>query len=121
MIKMRIIRKTKAVILFVPIACACLLLNCSKGDQDEPGELVFKSLSIEKDTIAPGETVKVVATASGTRLNYLWSATLGDILGSGAEVIYAASPCSAGKNRITCRIESGSQSDTKTVDIIVYE
>lgn len=83
--------------------------------------MVYHSLSIEKDTIAPGETTKVTATASGIHLNYFWSATLGDILGSGAEVIYAASPCSAGKNRITCRIESGSQSETKTVDIIVYE
>jgi hypothetical protein len=63
--------------------------------------------------------VKVTAAASGSSLNYFWSATLGDILGSGAEVIYAASPCSAGKNRITCRVESGSQSETKTVDIIV--
>jgi hypothetical protein len=115
------IQKTKAFMLLASVITVCLLLNCSKEVQEEPGELVFHSLSIEKDTIAPGETVKIKAAASGIRLNYFWSATLGDILGSGAEVIYAASPCSAGKNQITCRIESGSQSATKTVDIIVHE
>jgi hypothetical protein len=121
MINVRAFLKTNASILLAGIITAFLILNCSKGYQEEPGELVFHSLSIEKDTIAPGETVKVTATASGISLNYFWSATLGDILGHGAEVTYAASPCSAGKNQITCRVESGSLSKTKTVDIVVYE
>lgn len=121
MIKMNSIKKTGASILTMVIICTGLLCNCSKTEQEAPGDLVFHSLTIEKDTIAPGETTKVKADATGTNLNYYWSASLGDILGSGAEVVYAASPCSAGKNQITCRIENGSLSETKTVDIVVYE
>jgi hypothetical protein len=108
-------------ILLMIFLLAFLILNCKKEDQEEQGQLIFHSLVAEKDTIAPGETIKIVANATGTSLEFHWSATLGDILGSGAEVIYAASPCSAGKNKITCKAVSGRQADTKTIEIVVYE
>ncbi len=113
--------KPEKFILLILFALTILFTNCRNEKSEEVGDLVFHSLIAEKDTIAPGETVKIKAIATGTTLKYFWTATLGDILGSGAEVIYAASPCSASKNRITCRIESGSRSETKTVDIVVYE
>ncbi|MFW6289497.1 MAG: hypothetical protein ACOC0R_00900 [Mariniphaga sp.] len=115
------IGKTAAFLLLIALTAFWVVCSCSKTEQVEHGDLVFRSLTIEKDTIAPGETAKVSASAEGDNLQYHWSASLGDILGSGAEVVYAASPCSAGKNRITCRIESGSLTETKTVDIVVYE
>jgi hypothetical protein len=108
-------------IILMTLLLAFLMVNCKKEDEKEPGEMIFHSLVAEKDTIAPGETVKIVANATGTSLEFHWSATLGDILGSGAEVIYAASPCSAGKNKITCKVVSGRQTDTKTIEIVVYE
>lgn len=110
---------------FLPIILplAFVLLNCSKEEEELPEtKLVFHSLVSEKDTIAPGETTRVTADATGSNLTYHWSATIGDILGSGSEVIYAASPCQAGTNQITCEITDGSnQPASKTIDIVVYE
>jgi len=106
-----------AVILVTLIIC-----NCSKEEEEEPPaeDLVFYSLVSEKDTIRTGEQTKITASATGSQLEYFWSATLGDIVGSGAEVTYVASPCQAGRNEIICRIENGStQSDTKSVYIVV--
>lgn len=97
--------------------------SCSKEETELPNDLVFQSLVAEKDTIAPGETVKIKASATGSRLEYFWEANpFGDILGSGAEITYAASPCGVGANKISCRITNGSkQEETKTIDIVVYE
>lgn len=111
---------TIALYIFSLVLCVAA---CTK-EEEEPmgGEINFQSLVAEQDTIAPGETTKVKATATGDQLEYHWSASLGDILGSGAEVVYAASPCQAGTNKITCKITSSSvQSESKTIDIVVYE
>jgi hypothetical protein len=92
--------------------------NNDPGDPSQP--LIFSSLNAERDTILPGETTKITAVASGYRITYNWSASAGDILNSGAEVIYAASPCQAGKNRITCTVKDGNeQSETKEIFIVV--
>lgn len=98
--------------------------SCSKEEPDDvPDDLVFHSLVAEKDTIAPGETVRITATATGSQLKYFWSASpFGEILDSGAEIRYFASPCSIGKNTVSCTVTNGSrQSETKTIDIVVYE
>lgn len=97
---------------------------CSKEKEEEhlPQDFVFHSLVAEKDTIYPGEEIKIKATASGTGLIYYWSASLGDILGSGAEIVYVSSHCQIGTNQITCKITNGSnQSESKTIDIVVLE
>jgi hypothetical protein len=113
----------KFMYLSVIFLMTLLIANCSKEEEELPEtELVFQSLVSEKDTIIPGETTTVTATATGSNLTYRWSATIGDILGSGSEVTYAASPCQAGTNQITCEITDGSnQSASKTIDIVVYE
>jgi hypothetical protein len=92
--------------------------NNDPGDPSQP--LIFSSLDAERDTILPGETTKITAVASGYRITYNWSASAGDILNSGAEVIYAASPCQAGRNSITCTVKDGNeQSETKEIFIVV--
>lgn len=108
-----------AAILFLSF----VLLNCNKEVEELPEtELIFHSLVSDKDTIAPGETTVITASASGNNLAYYWSATIGDILGSGSKITYAASPCQAGTNQITCKITTrGNQSASKTIDIVVYE
>jgi hypothetical protein len=96
--------------------------SCDKEEPDVPNDLVFHSLVAEKDTIAPDETVKIKAQAIGSRLEYFWSATpFGDILNSGSEVTYAASPCAVGTNKVTCKVTNGNQSESKTIEIVVYE
>ena len=116
------IKNNITIVLFVISFILCFS-NCTK-EEEEPagGEINFQSLVAEQDTIAPGETTIIKATASGNQLEYHWSASLGDILGSGAEVVYAASPCQVGTNKISCKITSGrTHSETKTIDIVVYE
>ena len=116
----KILRILHLLLIFI---LTILLLNCGKDEVElSETELVFYSLVSEKDTIAPGETTNIVATASGNNLTYYWSASIGDILGSGSKIVYAASPCQTGTNQITCQITNGSrQSKSKTIDIVVYE
>ncbi len=101
-----------------------MISSCSKGDdgnQEDPGQpLIYTSLTAERDTIESGETTKVTAVATGYKLSFHWSATAGDILGTGSQVIYAASPCQAGKNKITCTISDGNNnSNSKEIFIVV--
>lgn len=113
----RVIRNSLFLFLFFLLA-----ESCSKEETEVPNDLVFESLIAEKDTIAPDETVKIKAHATGSRLEYFWSATpFGDILNSGSEVTYAASPCAVGTNKVTCKVTNGTQSESKTIEIVVYE
>lgn len=108
-------------ILFGLLLLGIFFCQCSSDDDTEAlDDLKYISLVIEKDTIMAGDQVKITATATGSELKYYWSATKGDILGSGAEVTYASSPCHIGTNTITCKITNGStQEETKTIDVIV--
>ncbi len=110
------------------LAIALLLLitltSCSKeenGDNGDPNQpLVFSSLTAEKSTISPGETTKVTASATGYMIVFKWSASAGDILGSGKSVVYAASPCHAGSNKVTCTVTDGNNvSQSREVFIVV--
>ena len=112
----------KTVLLGIGLSVLFFIISCDK--EDDPGDpselLIFSSLVAEKDTIIPGESTGITATASGYKLTFSWSATAGDILGSGAQVIYAASPCHAGRNQITCVVRDGNdKSATKEIDIVV--
>jgi hypothetical protein len=110
------------------IALGLLLLilalsACDKGnDQEEPEQsLDFVSLVAATYNLKAGETTNIKATATGSNLIYYWSATQGDILGSGSDVIYATSICQTGKNKITCKITNGNQSESKTIEINVVD
>jgi hypothetical protein len=101
-----------------------LMVSCTKdenGGSENPDQpLFFVSLEAEKDTIESGGSTKISAVASGYKLTFYWSATAGDILGSGSEVIYTASPCHIGKNTITCTVRDGKNvSQSKEIFIVV--
>ncbi|MBN2213633.1 MAG: hypothetical protein JW723_05260 [Bacteroidales bacterium] len=93
--------------------------NNNNGDPSQP--LIFSSLDAEKDTILFGETTRITAVASGYKITFNWTASAGDILGpGGAEVIYAAGPCHAGRNKITCTVKDGNdKSEAKEIYIVV--
>jgi len=97
---------------------ACVKDNDDSGDPAQP--LVFTSLTAGKSTITAGESIKVTAVATGYKITYKWSATAGDILGTGKEIVYAVSPCHAGTNKITCTVTDGNNaSQTKEIFIVV--
>ena len=117
---MKMILKTTSIT--IGLAVILFFISCNKeedtGDPSLP--LIFTSLVADNDTIAPGESTEITATATGYNITYNWSATAGDILGSGAQVVYAASPCHAGRNQINCTIKDGnSKSAAKEIDIVV--
>ncbi|MGM0621235.1 MAG: hypothetical protein ACQETJ_09345 [Bacteroidota bacterium] len=113
----------KRILLTTLVLLSFLILNysCAKEEVETPDDLVFDSLISEKDTIAPGESTTVKASATGSNLEFFWSSTLGDIIGSGPEITYVASPCAVGTNEITCKVTNGNQSETKSIEIVVYE
>ncbi len=112
----------KNIVLSITMA-ALVFASCEKenGNGGDPGQqLIFESLVADRYTLNAGESTRIIATASGYMISYHWSATAGDILGSGAEVIYAPSPCHAGENQITCEVKDGNdKSLTKTINIVV--
>ncbi len=104
---------------------ATLFLSCGKEEEDNGDPLqplTFTSLIAEKDTIEPGESTHIEATASGYEISYYWEASAGDIirLDNGQNVIYTAAPCHIGINDVTCRVKDGyDQSLTKSIVIVV--
>ncbi len=90
------------------------------GGNNHGQPLVYDSLWTENDTISPGETTKIIATASGYNLTYHWTASAGDILNSGSEVIYTSPPCNIGANQVTCKVVDGNNnSKSKSITIVV--
>jgi len=123
-IKQQIMKNKKVFSIFLLFAFviiglwACKKDNNNNGNNDIP--LVFTSLTAESDTIFSGTSTSITATATGYNLTYSWSATAGNILGSGHEVIYTTPPCVPGINQITCTVKDGNnKTETKNINIVV--
>ena len=80
----------------------------------------YKSLSAEDDTIAVGTITTITAVAVGDGLTYNWSASAGNIMGSGSQVSYGAAACCIGNNIINCSVKNANgQQETKSITILV--
>lgn len=112
------------------IKCLCvigsliLLAQCDKPDpggegKDEP--LVFNRLTAARDTIFTEDTTRLSAAASGYNITYSWWVEKGDLIGSGPEIIFVATPCTVGNNPITCTVTDGNQqSKSLVVTVTVF-
>jgi hypothetical protein len=103
-----------------------LLIGCRGEDDGEwngtPGVLTaFVSLTAEQDTVRAGGSTKVTAVAEGELIRYIWSATQGDILGSGSQVTWVAPSCACGNGDITCKARAGGRELSKTITIVVVD
>jgi len=104
----------------------CLLLfmlfsRCGKEeppDQHENDPVEFISLITGRDVIFTEDTTRISATATGYELSYLWSVEKGDLLGSGPEITFVATPCTVGGNEIFCTVKS-SNGKEKTKSVVV--
>lgn len=112
--------------LFRIAALCCLgLLFVFCGCQPDPVDngdvpLVFTSLSCARDTIFTEDTTAIRATASGFDIEYHWFVEKGDLLGSGKEITFLATPCTVGENVITCTVWDGyGQHIEKNVVVVV--
>jgi hypothetical protein len=81
----------------------------------------FENLSSDKDTIYRGQTAIITAIVIGRNVTYLWSASVGPIIGEGSQVLYVASPCCDGNVRITCEAKAGKESATKSIVITILK
>lgn len=105
------------------VATIFFAISCN-DDEPLPGngdeEFAFELLSTDKDTLSSGGQAQITAIAKGDGLVYHWSATAGDMLGTGSEVAYLATPCVSGNVEITCKVEDAySNSESKKVKIYV--
>lgn len=109
-------------------AIAFVFVTCKPedngNDQNRPDEttveLVFSSLTADKDILNPGETATITAEASGQDIIYQWTATSGSLIGSGKTVTYTPTPCITGEIAIVCKVEDKyKKSLTKSITITV--
>lgn len=108
------------------LASIFLLTSCKK----DSGELVanktpfkFETLTAEATEIvySSNPSTRITAVAIGDGLSYQWSATAGDLLGSGAKITYTANAsCCGGGQTITCKVKDKyGNGDAKQVSINV--
>ena len=106
--------------------CLFFMLGCVKVENDkyiQPDSYLtyFESLTSEKDTLLRGESTTIIAKAFGNKISYLWTASEGQILGVGSQVIFMASPCCYGNIVITCEVKARFESTSKSLSITVLE
>lgn len=110
----------KFALIIIPLL---IIISCNKNEPELPvsdEEFEFELLVLEKDTIKGGETSTIEAIAKGVDLTYNWSASIGDVLGSGSKVIYGASPCAVGNVLIKCEVKDAYEnSSEKTVKLFI--
>jgi hypothetical protein len=108
------------VLLFFPV----LVLSCKPEVIDPDGKdlpLVFSSLTAGRDTIFTEDTTRLQALATGYQLTFIWSVEKGDLIGSGEQIIFVATPCTVGNNLISCTVKDGNeQTVTKQVMVTVF-
>ncbi|MDD2411397.1 MAG: hypothetical protein RBS19_03435 [Bacteroidales bacterium] len=98
-------------------------LSCNKKDDnnvDKNSTLnSFISLTAENDTIFTGQSTAITAVVDGDKVTYAWSATAGDILGSGSKINYVAPTCTPGNNEVKCTVSASNKTESKTIIITV--
>ena len=114
-------KPTYFIIIAVIISSLILTTNsCDEPEDPDPqqSDLVFESITADKDSIDIGETITFTANANGTNLTYNWTASAGVLLGSGQIVTYTPSPCIFGEIYITCIVKDA-YNNSKTKDKMV--
>jgi hypothetical protein len=109
-------------LLFLVLLTATLFM-CKKDPDDDGHDipLVYTSLTVARDTIFAGDTTALTAVASGYQLTYEWYVAKGDLLGSGNQVTFLATPCTVGTNTVVCTVRDGNGKETeKEVTITVF-
>jgi hypothetical protein len=109
-------------ILLIP---ALAILNCCQPEEPDPeGQdvpLIFKEVTASRTQIFTEDTTSLHAHATGYKLTFHWSVEKGDLIGTGQDIIFVATPCTVGNNTISCTVMDGNQkSETRQVTVTVY-
>lgn len=97
--------------------------SCSDSEEEPAEHFVYQSLVSEKDSIFAGEQIKITATVTGGNPEYIWSADAGLLVPTDKsyQVLFSAGECELGIRKISCKVTIGSYSETKEVNIVVYD
>jgi len=111
MSRIRITKSVPLVLLVLFLAISLVVFySCNKDEDDNNNNgtsFAFTSLVAEHDTIMLDGSTLITATATGSGLTYTWSVAKGNIVGSGSQITYAATPCCVGNNELSCTVEDG--------------
>ena len=114
-----IVQIFKRLTVLLPVLVLFFACKPDHNGNDDP--LVYTSIHAARDTIFTEDTTRVWVEATGYELKFLWYVEKGDLLGSGAEVTYVATPCTIGVNEIFCTVRDGNgQEETKSVEVTVF-
>jgi hypothetical protein len=114
-------------LVYLILICLVLILSCEKENGEEPNSpsdgyiKSFISLTTEEDSLVPGESTKITALVDGDGVKYYWTATQGDILGSGKEITYVALACTCGQSVIVCSAKAGSNEISRSIIIYILD
>lgn len=115
----------KNAIFLIVIFSTGLLMSCQDNEAKpaNPELLSFDSLVSESYEIyySVNPSTKITAYAKGDGLKYYWSASAGEIFGSGNQVTYTSNPgCCGGYQTIQCIVmDNSKQNAVKKVEVYV--
>lgn len=115
----------KHILIFCATLSVMILLSCESQEPEPSDPMAFKFDSLVSESYelyySVNPATKITAYASGQELSYYWSATAGEIFGSGNQVTYSSNPgCCGGYQIIQCIVQDkNNQHDIKKVEIYV--
>jgi hypothetical protein len=95
-----------------------------KSNAPDPNakQFTFESLTSDAGTLKQGDLTNIRAKVDGSGITYAWSASAGDLLGSGSYIAFGAATCCTGNHTITCTVsDSHNNSESKSVVINVHQ
>ena len=99
----------------------CTKKSNTKSTTKPSTPLSFTGISASVNPVQQSKVADLTANATGSNLTYSWSASHGDLFGSGSTVMYSTAPCCVGTHTVTCIVSDGSSSSTKTLVMTVTQ
>lgn len=115
----------KHLLIFCATLSVMVLFSCESQESEPSNPMAFKFDSLVSESYEiyylTNPSTTITAFASGGKLSYHWSATAGEIFGSGNQVTYTSNPgCCGGYQIIQCIVQDkNNQHDIKEVEIYV--
>jgi hypothetical protein len=113
--------KKHTLLLLTLFAILAAVTACSKTDSSSGSgtPLVFQSLTVSDTTMAVNGLITLTANATGSGLEYHWTASYGSFVGSGPAVQWTV--CHSDDFTINCQVtDDAGHSETRSCTIHVH-
>jgi hypothetical protein len=112
----------KLVLAFILIATLTFCHKKKNTSDPNAKQFTFESLTSDASVLKQGDLTNIRAKVDGSDISYSWSASSGDLLGSGNYIAFGAGSCCTGDHTITCKVsDSHNNSESKSVIINVHQ